>query len=124
MDLTLTPDTYVPILNNGNYVDKVPNIQNGIYCPCGSRHNKVYNHQTFTSHIRTKYHQKWLQEMNENKANHYVEMLKYKELVENQKIIIKKMETQLQTKILTIDYLTQQLYNKDNTITYDLLEIE
>lgn len=46
MDLTLTPDTYVPILNNGNYVDKVPNIQNGIYCPCGSRHNKVYNHQT------------------------------------------------------------------------------
>ena len=47
--------------------------------------------------------------MNQNKANYYVEMLKNKELVENQQKIIAQLENQLHKKTLTIDYLTEQL---------------
>jgi acid stress-induced BolA-like protein IbaG/YrbA len=50
--------------------------------------------------------------MNQNKANYYIEMLKNKELVENQQRIIANLENQLKIKTLTIDYLTEQLTNK------------
>ena len=50
--------------------------------------------------------------MNQNKANYYVEMLKNKELVEAQQKIIVQLENQLHKKVLTIDYLTDQLTNK------------
>jgi thioredoxin-related protein len=114
MDLTITPDTYIPSVNEqGNYIDNIPSIKNGILCPCGSRKDKIYeNVAKFTAHIKSKSHQKWLMLMNQNKANYYIEMLKNKELVENQQKIIANLENQLKIKTLTIDYLTEQLTNK------------
>lgn len=114
MDLTITPDTYIPSVNEqGNYIDNIPIIKNGILCPCGSRKDKIYeNVAKFTCHIKSKSHQKWLMIMNQNKANYYIEMLKNKELVENQQKIIASLENQLKIKTLTIDYLTEQLTNK------------
>jgi thioredoxin-related protein len=114
MDLTITPDTYIPSVNEqGNYIDNIPSIKNGILCPCGSRKDKIYeNVAKFTAHIKSKSHQKWLMLMNQNKANYYIEMLKNKELVENQQRIIANLENQLKIKTLTIDYLTEQLTNK------------
>jgi len=50
--------------------------------------------------------------LNQNKANYYVEMLKNKELVETQQKIIIQLENQLHKKVLTIDYLTDQLTTK------------
>ena len=87
MEITITPDTYTPSVNNeGNYIDNIPIIKNGLYCPCGSRKDKTYENVTkFSSHIKSKSHQKWLMVLNQNKANYYVEMLTNKELVENQK---------------------------------------
>jgi hypothetical protein len=41
-------------------------------------------------------------------------MVKNKELVENQRKIIAQLENQLQKKILTIDYLSEQLTHKAN----------
>ena len=127
MDITITPDTYTPSVNSeGNYIDNIPIIKHGLYCPCGSRKDKIYENGTkFACHIKSKYHQKWLIALNENKANYYVEMLTTKELVENQKKIISQLENQLHKKTLTIDYLTEQLTNKTSqqTSSIDLLDL-
>jgi hypothetical protein len=116
MDIYITPDTYTPSVNNeGNYIDNIPIIKNGLFCPCGSRKDKTYENTTkFATHIKSKSHQKWLTILNQNKANYYVEMLKTKELIENQRKIIAQLENQLHKKTLTIDYLTEQLINKTN----------
>jgi hypothetical protein len=63
--------------------------------------------------------------LNLNKANYYVELIKCKELIDNQQKIITKLETQLHKKTLTIDYLTEQIMinkNKNATVV-DLLDI-
>jgi hypothetical protein len=114
MDISIIPDTYIPSVNDsGNYIDNIPIIRNGLYCPCGSRKDKIYENTTkFANHIKSKSHQKWLMIMNENKANYYAEMLKNKELVENQRKIIAQLENQLKKKTLTIDYLMEELTNK------------
>lgn len=124
MDLNLTPDTYTPSVdNNGNYIDNIPIIKNGILCPCGSRKDKIYETiSKFSSHTKTKKHQKWLLLLNQNKANYYIESLKNKELVQNQQQIIAQMEIKLKNKDRTIDYLTEQLQPKI-TESYDLLDI-
>jgi ABC-type phosphate transport system auxiliary subunit len=126
MDITITPDTYTPSVNNdGNYIDNIPVIKNGLFCPCGSRKDKTYENATkFATHIKTKSHQKWLIILNQNKANYYVEMLTNKELVDNQQKIIAQLENQLRKKILTIDYLTEQLTTKRNqqVCNVDLLD--
>ena len=126
MEITLTPDTYSPGLNDKcDYVDCMPVIRNGIYCPCGSRKDKIYeNNSKFQIHTKSKKHQKWLENMNHNKSNYYVESLKQKELVETQQQIIISLENQLKTKNLTVDYLTKQLtIITKPELTYDLLDI-
>jgi hypothetical protein len=127
MDISTTPDTYTPSVdNNGNYIDNTPIIKNGMYCHCGSRKDKIYeNASKFSTHIKSKCHQKWLLNLNQNKANYYIEMLKNKEIIENQQKIIVQLENQLQKKTLTIDYLTEQLMNKikQPEIITDLLDI-
>jgi len=114
MELVVEPDIYKPNIDiNGNYVDKVPSfhiIKKGIVCPCGSRKDKVYeSHSVFSSHIKTKCHQKWLSVLNLNKVNYYVENEEFKQTIQNQKLIIAKMEKDINTKIMTIDLLTQDL---------------
>jgi len=128
MDLTLTPDTYTPIVDdNGNYTDCIPVIKNGLYCLCGSRKDKAYdNAGKFAIHIKSKTHQKWIAILNQNKANYYVEMLKGQETITNQYKIIAKLENNLQKKELTIDYLTEQLTYKNTTsqmVSVDLLNL-
>jgi hypothetical protein len=111
MEIATTPDIYVPSVDcQGNYVDKIPIIKNGIYCPCGSRKDKIYeNANKLSVHTKTKIHQKWLSYLNDNKANYYIEMMKCKEVTENQQKIIVRLEHELQKKMLTIDCLTEQL---------------
>lgn len=125
MDITLTPDTYTPSVNDaGSYIDNIPVIKNGLYCLCGSRKDKVYeNSSKFSSHIKSKAHKKWLIVLNQNKANYYVEMITNNELIESQKKIITQLDIQLQQKSLTIDYLTQQLVSRHQPIMGDLLDI-
>ena len=77
------------------------------------------------AHTKTKIHQKWLLHLSQNKANYYVELLKSKELIENQQKIIVQLEQQIKRKSMTIDYLTEQLTFKVaqlNTVD-DLLDI-
>ena len=115
MELVVEPDIYSPSIDdNGLYIDKVPPfnyIKKGLVCPCGSRKDKVYeSHSVFISHTKTKAHQKWLEGLNLNRANFYVELEKSKEVISSQRLIIAKLEKDISNKIMTIDYLTQQLH--------------
>ena len=117
------PDIYSPNIDeNGNYIDSIPpfntftGTKKGVRCPCGSRKDKVYEtHTIFSGHIKTKTHQKWLNGLNQNRANYYVENEKLRETVQTQRIIIAKLEKDLNVKIMTIDYLTSQLIKPYST---------
>ena len=120
MALATEPDTYCPNIDeHGNYADRIPSfntaaLANGLRCSCGTRKDKVYaSAAMFASHIKTKTHEKWLQDLNANKANFYIENKKLRDLVQSQKIMLGKMEVDLMNKSLTIDYLTQQLIAKN-----------
>lgn len=126
MELVVEPDIYQPSIDdNGNYIDQIPSFQHikkGLTCPCGSRKEKLYDSASkFSTHSKTKIHQKWLANLNTNRANFYIENEKLKETVENQKLIISRMEKDIQTKIMTIDYLTRQLVIHNTTDTVDNL---
>lgn len=115
MEIATEPEIYCPILDNtGNYSDKIPtSIGNGSYairCPCSIRKDRAYNsYSSFSTHIKTKTHQKWIETMNQNKQNHYIENVRLQDIVNNQKLIIAKLEKEIQTKIFTIDFLSQQI---------------
>jgi hypothetical protein len=120
MELATEPDTYCPNIDeHGNYADRVPSFNtasmiNGLRCSCGTRKDKIYTTAAmFSAHIKTKTHEKWIQDLNANKANFYIENKKLRDLVQSQKIMLGKMEVDLANKSLTIDYLTQQLIAKN-----------
>jgi hypothetical protein len=75
--------------------------------------------------LKSQKHQKWLMLLNQNKANYYVESIKNKEVLESQKKIIARLENQLQTKSMTIDYLTKQLSdnNKQTDRSVNLIDL-
>jgi hypothetical protein len=131
MELVTEPDTYSPSIDdNGNYIDKIPpfaSIKHGMRCPCGSRKDKVYETSSiFSQHIKSKAHQKWLQGLNLNKANYYIQNEDLKTTIQQQRIIIAKLEKELQNKIMTIDFLTQQLASKSTNqkVVSNLLDFD
>ena len=114
MELTMEPDIYAPNMDSqGNYIDKIPAfniLKKGVYCPCGSRKDKIYDtHSMFSAHIKTKNHQKWLADLNTNKSNLFIENQQLKETVQNQRLIIAKMDIEIKNKNTTIDCLAQEL---------------
>jgi hypothetical protein len=129
MEVALDSDFYTPNINlEGNYVDKIPNFQihkNGVRCPCSS---KVYtSYATFSSHIKTKMHQKWIEEINLNKDNFFVENQKLKETVANQQKIIQKLEIDCQHNKITIETLSRQVSGSSfgaNVTLADLLDFD
>jgi hypothetical protein len=130
MELSIDSDIYEPnIDDNGNYVDHLPSsskFTNGLRCPCGARKDHIFDSRaSFSSHIKTKTHQKWTSDLNTNKMNFYSECEKLKEVVKSQQIIIAKLEREINTKLKTIDYLTQQLMHKDSSQnSVDLLSFD
>jgi hypothetical protein len=128
MELIVEPEVYAPSIDEiGNYIDKIPpfnTIKHGIRCPCGSRKDKTFDTSgTFSAHIKTKTHQKWLNNLNLNKANFYIENETLKSTVQNQRLVIAKLDKDLQNKIMTIDYLTQQL-SINNKVVNNLLSFD
>lgn len=131
MELVTESDIYSPGLNEiGNYIDKIPpftSIKHGIRCPCGSRKDKIYEtYSIFSQHTKTKAHQKWLEGLNLNKANYYIENEELKTTVQQQRMVIAKLEKEIQNKIMTIDFLTQQLVSKNTNqkVVSDLLDFD
>lgn len=135
MDLVIDSDIYEPCIgDDGNYSDYLPpssKFKNGLRCPCGARKDHVFDTRTsFTGHIKTKTHQKWLSDLNTNKMNYFSECEKLKNVISSQKLIIAQMEKEvnllkkeIQIKSKTIDILTEQLTNNSSKeldlITFD-----
>jgi hypothetical protein len=127
MELVVEPDNYMPSIDElGNYVDKMPAFKKGLMCPCGSRKDKVYETTTmFSAHIKTKTHQKWIADLNLNKANLYIENKDLNDLVKNQRLIIAKAESEINNLRQTITYLTKQLNNSETkVVATNLLEFD
>ena len=123
MDLIVESETYSPSINeNGNYIDKLPSFHSikGIYCACGARKDKLYEtYSVFSAHTKTKSHQKWLENLNLNKANYYAENEKLKATIQNQRLIIAKLEKDNNRKTLLISCLTAEMHAM-NPITTEL----
>jgi hypothetical protein len=116
MELATEPDVYSPIIDeNGNYIDKIPSfntnaLANGLRCPCGTRKDKVYlTGPLFAAHCKSKTHEKWVQDLNNNKSNFFTENQKLRDVVHAQKIMIGKLELEVSSKNMTIGYLTHEL---------------
>ena len=134
MELVVEPDIYAPSIDDkGAYIDKVPPfnyIKKGLICPCGSRKDKIYeSHSVFVSHTKTKAHQKWIETLNLNRSNFYVENEKFRDVIQNQRLIIAKLEKDVNNRNMTIDYLTQQLHKMNNNMvgsisTINLLDFD
>ena len=136
MELVVEPETYVPCVSlTGDYTDLIPsfnNLRHGVRCPCGSRKDKIYDTRSvFSAHIKTKAHQTWLSNLNLNKANYYIESENLKQTVKEQRSIIARLDTELQNKTMTIDYLAKQLVaanavvvSATTTTTTDLLQFD
>ena len=129
MEIIAESDIYSPSIdNNGYYVDKVPSLlhfNNGLRCPCGTRKDKTYSSNTFTVHIKTKTHQKWLQDINANRLNYYTENISLKDTIDNQKRIIARLEKDILVKNQTINILTRQLVTiEEPPVVNDLLNFD
>lgn len=131
MDSTIVVDSdiYEPNTDDkGSYTDYLPpssKFSNGLRCPCGARKDHIFDtRSSFAIHIKTKTHQKWLSDLNTNKMNFYSECEKLKDLVKSQQIIIARLEKEINTKLKTIDYLTQQLMSKEKSDEFDLLTFD
>jgi hypothetical protein len=81
MEIVETVETYSPYMHsNGTYVDKIPNNINrcGIICNCGTRKETTtfYTKTALATHFTTKKHKDWLNDINNNKINYYLEYMK------------------------------------------------
>ena len=127
MDVISTPDVYCPGMDyDGNYVDNILPIYihaNGVRCPCGTRKDHVYyTRSSFGSHIKSKTHLKWVSDLNMNSTNHLSENIELKELVDNQKLIIARLQKEVDVNVRLIAHLTRKLEIKDvPEISTDLL---
>ena len=129
MEITLQPEIYAPSVNSqGNYQDSIPSFlefKNGIICPCGSRKDGIFKKSAaFSAHMKTKTHQKWLENLTQNRSNYYVEYEKAKNVIQSQRHIIAKLENDVASKSMTIDYLTKQLQPcSEKYSSIDLLDL-
>lgn len=119
MELSLQPDIYVPSIDdNGKYIDIIPNkvfINNiGIKCPCCTRINKVYQTRVqFSSHIKTKTHNEWLQKLSKEHLNYYSQVQEQLITLQNQKIIIANFEKEIANK----NYIIETLITENKKLT-------
>ena len=124
MDLVVEPDLYAPSMNDlGEYVDKIPPMRHGIQCPCGSRKDTTYETRSkFVSHIKTKCHQKWLEDLNTNRMNLYVKVVELEEIVKQQRLVIAQQERSINNHTKTIAALTEKLLRQE-VPTENLLDL-
>jgi hypothetical protein len=72
--------------------------------------------------MKTKTHQKWLELLNLNRANHFVENMKLQETVASQRLLIARFEKTVISKDATICYLTRQLTAQTTAVVDNLLD--
>jgi hypothetical protein len=130
MDLAVEPDIYEPSIDdNGNYSDYLPpssKFKYGLRCPCGSRKEHIFDTRvSFSGHIKTKTHSKWLSDLNANKMNYFTENIKLNETIMNQKLIIARLQRENDENIKMIAHLTKKIEIKEHSyLAPDLLTFD
>ena len=130
MDLAIEPDIYEPSIDDkGNYSDYLPpssKFKHGLRCPCGSRKEHVFDTRvSFSGHIKTKTHTKWLSDLNANKMNYFTENIKLNEIISNQKLVIARLQRKNDENIKMIAHLTKKIELKENAhLAPDLLTFD
>ena len=129
MDLQVESDIYEPNINeDGNYLDYLPKSSKfnyGLRCPCGSRKGHVFDtRSSFSGHIKTKTHLKWISDLNANKMNYFTENIKLNETISEQKIIIGRLQRENDDNLRLIAHLTKKIEMRDNPIIVDLLNFD
>ena len=130
MDLAIEPDIYEPSIDDkGNYSDYLPpssKFKHGLRCPCGSRKEHVFDTRvSFSGHIKTKTHTKWLSDLNANKMNYFTENIKLNEIISNQKLVIARLQRENDENIKMIAHLTKKIELKENAyLAPDLLTFD
>jgi hypothetical protein len=112
MEIVVEPELYSPSIGmDGAYIDKVPSsMKHGVQCACGSRKDKIYDSaSSFSAHLKTKIHQRWLTDLNLNKANYYTECIKLQDIVKNQQLIIGRLERTIHANTTTIEILSNEI---------------
>jgi hypothetical protein len=96
MEVALTPDVYqLSTDNDGNFYDSINYITNPVTCPCGTRINKAFTRKTMMGHIKCKTHKAWVCEQNSNKGNILADNYEKDQLIESQKNIINKLNSEV-----------------------------
>lgn len=130
MDLIVESDIYEPCIDEkSNYSDYIPTsakFNNGLRCPCGARKEHIFDSRpSFTSHIKTKTHQKWLTDLNANKMNYFTENIKLNETISNQKLIIARFQRESDENLKLIAHLTKKIEFKEiRDVVVDLLTFD
>jgi hypothetical protein len=130
MDLAVEPDIYEPSIDEaGNYSDYLPpssKFKYGLRCSCGSRKEHVFDTRiSFSSHIKTKTHIKWLSDLNANKMNYFTENIKLNEIISNQKLVIARLQRENNENIKMIAHLTKKIEMKEHShLAPDLLTFD
>jgi hypothetical protein len=129
MDLQVESDIYEPNIDDcGDYSDYLPTaskFKNGLRCPCGTRKEHIFDtRSSFSGHIKTKTHQKWIIDLNANKMNYFTENIKLNETITNQKIIIAKLQRENDENIKLIAHLTKKIEIRDNPNIIDLISFD
>lgn len=132
-ELSTCPVLYEPSLNeNQHYVDKAPApaiIAKGIRCGCSSRQTVFTTRQSLLTHFKTLAHQVWVDTQNQNKENHFSEVLQLRELVKQQGLLIAerdqkiiRLEKNLRDKELVIRTLSTMLSERPLSSTEEEFE--
>jgi hypothetical protein len=129
MDLIIESEFYEPSIDElGNYIDYLPTsskFKNGIRCPCGTRKEHIFDtRQSFSGHIKSKTHLKWLNDINLNKMNYFTENIKLNETINSQKIIIARLQRENEDNLKLIAHLTKKIEFKQDIILTDLLTFD
>jgi hypothetical protein len=119
MALSLKPVIYSPQLNGkGEFVDeRVPVLEEGIKCPCSQRDIYFKNSKSFSQHMKTRQHLKWIEYLNTNKQSILQEKTELEETVYVQKKTIARFDNDFQAMMLKIDKLTMALSDKEKEPT-------
>lgn len=128
MALIIDPDTYSPSIGaDGQYIDQIPSaphFRNGMRCPC-ARIDKVFSTRpSFVIHAKSATHQRWLQNLNANRANHLTELEEAKRLINQQRRIIAQLEHEVSGLTVAIQSLTRQQAMNQHNPEVDLLTFD
>jgi hypothetical protein len=117
MNLALVAETYAPSVDSsGTYVDVLHAYpKEGAICPCCER--KYGSKPKFVAHTKSSIHRRWLESLNNNKANYYVMHLE----AQQQRQQLAKNDIEAARSRRVIEFLTNQLAAPPTT-TNDLID--